>query len=259
MGRWIDGCFIAFQFFTTIPIRKEIPMDESRLKCAIDFFPLVGFVIGIFGSFLLWSLSTFTSLSPLAIALIFLFSFVLITGGIHVDGWVDASDAFFSYRDREKRLEIMKDPRVGTFGVLSLFFLFLFRFLFSYETIAEITMEVILLFGLVPICSRVVMGTLLILGPLAKKEGLAHLFHQNGTKGTLSLYGFYLVFLSVMIFFIKPALLQSFFYIVAGCMVAGFFFYQFFKRAFGGMTGDTLGTSIEGTETWLWMIIWLLH
>ena len=48
---------------------------------------------------------------------------IVLTGGLHLDGWADTGDAFFSYRDREKRLEILEDPRLGAFGTMALVFL----------------------------------------------------------------------------------------------------------------------------------------
>ena len=75
--------------------------------------------------------------SPLAVAFVVWLSLIILTGGLHLDGWMDASDAFFSYRDKQRRLEIMKDPRIGAFGVLSVIVLLSARFLFIYEIILQ--------------------------------------------------------------------------------------------------------------------------
>ena len=56
-------------------------------------------------------LFNWTPFSPLAAAFFVWLALIVLTGGIHLDGWMDASDAFFSYRDKQKRLEIMKDPQ----------------------------------------------------------------------------------------------------------------------------------------------------
>src|SRR5699024_12376068 len=76
-------------------------------------------------------------LYDLAITLIFITFTIILTVGIHLDGWIDASDVFFSYRDVKKRLQIMEDPRVGAFGVLGLLFLLSFKFLFIFEIVAN--------------------------------------------------------------------------------------------------------------------------
>ncbi|WP_243292244.1 adenosylcobinamide-GDP ribazoletransferase [Bacillus sp. FJAT-47783] len=255
-----DGFILALQFFSVIPISKEIPLDRFRLKYGILSLPILGAIIGVIGSVLLWGLHQWTPFSDLALTLFFLFYFIFITGGIHIDGWVDTSDAFFSYRDPKRRLEIMKDPRVGTFGVLSLLFLLLFRFLFAYEIIQSISFEDLILFATIPILSRISMGVLFIAGPgLAKREGLAYLFVEALRKRDLLTFLLYLVLLLVVYGVFFPHLLLTLLILMFSTCMVFFGFKLGFKRAFGGITGDTLGTSIEGTETILWMIVWLLH
>src|SRR5699024_11219623 len=82
-------------------------------------------------------LTEYNLLSDIAITLIFITFTIILTCGIHLDGWIYASDAFFSYRDVKKRLQIMEDPRVGAFGVLGLLFLLSFKFLFIFEIVAN--------------------------------------------------------------------------------------------------------------------------
>src|SRR5699024_12026392 len=91
----------------------------------------------VISAFVLAGLTEYTLLSDLAITLIFITFTIILTGGIHLDGWIDASDAFFSYRDVKKRLHIMEDPRVGAFGVFGLLFLLSFRFLFFFEIVSN--------------------------------------------------------------------------------------------------------------------------
>jgi len=119
----IRGFLIAVQFLTAIPIHKHLPMDREDIERSIRAFPLLGFVQGCLYSSFLFCLVEWTPFSPLAAAfLLWLFTMVL-TGGIHLDGWMDVTDAYFSYQQKEKRLEVMKDPRIGAFGVLSVILL----------------------------------------------------------------------------------------------------------------------------------------
>ena len=124
---------MSIQFFTSIPIPYEVPMDRVHIEKAIKTFPLLGLLQGIFYTFLLYGLVQWTPFSSLAVAFFVWLALIFLTGGLHLDGWMDASDAFFSYRDRQKRLEIMKDPRIGAFGALSVIVLLSARFLFIYE------------------------------------------------------------------------------------------------------------------------------
>lgn len=264
MMKWlrkvIDGFILSIQFFSVIPIRKEVLIDEKRLKYAILTFPILGAVIGASASLLLWTLSSYTPLSMLAISIILLFYYIFITGGIHLDGWTDTSDAYFSYRDQEKRLEIMKDPRVGTFGVLSLLSLLMFRFLFIFETLQVLSEKDYFFMAMIPIFSRMMMGALLMAGPgMAKQDGLGYLFSKALSKKDLWTYILYIMLILFISMFLSKGVIFVIMLFFMAIISIFFFATKLFKNAFGGLTGDTLGTSIEGTETILWMIVWLLH
>nr|WP_165381909.1 adenosylcobinamide-GDP ribazoletransferase [Aeribacillus pallidus] len=97
-----EGFFLALQFFTIIPIHREIPIDEKRIKFAVLSLPMIGFFIGLTGSLIMYMAKSWTPLSNWACALFLLFYFVAITGGIHLDGFTDTADAYFSFRDKEK-------------------------------------------------------------------------------------------------------------------------------------------------------------
>src|SRR5699024_11582830 len=111
-------------------------MNKRNLTGMIMTLPLFGLFIGVIFAFVLAGLTEYTLLSDLAIILIFITFTIILTGGIHLDGCIDASDAFFSYRDVKKRIQIMEDPRVGEFGVFGLLFLLLFKFLFIFEIVS---------------------------------------------------------------------------------------------------------------------------
>lgn len=253
--KWIKGFLINLQFFTAIPIPIEIPMDQDHLRRAVQIFPLLGLFQGIIYSALFYTLSEWMPFSHLTCAFLLWLATILLTGGIHLDGWMDASDAYFSYRDQEKRLEIMKDPRTGAFGVLSVLVLLSCRFLFIYES--TINMEPILyvFIAIIPFLSKSVMGVLLLTVKSAKNEGLGSLFQNAAAPKELWIYPVYI--LSLLILGYKKFLLAGLLIIVAvGCV---FFCRRKAVKWFGGITGDVLGASVEGTELILWMTVWLLH
>lgn len=243
------------QFFTAVPINLEIPMDKEHLRKEVQTFPLLGLFQGIIYSFLLYCLQVWTPFSHLAVAFFLWLVMILLTGGIHLDGWMDTSDAYFSYRDQEKRLEIMKDPRMGAFGVLSVMVLLSSRFLFIYESTLNARNLTYILIAMIPFLSKSVMGVLLLTVKSAKKEGLGSMFQSAASKGVLWLYPVYigvLLFLVYQVFFIVGLLI-----VVAAC--CSFFCRRKAVKWFGGITGDVLGASVEGTELILWMTVWLLH
>src|SRR5699024_11511869 len=135
MRSYIYGMIISFHFFTVIPIQKEVPMTSQNIERAIRTFPIFGGLLGLIISGIAFTAMEWTPLSPLAIAFLLWVFPIVLTGGIHLDGWIDTNDAFFSYRDPSKRLEIMTDPRTGAFGLISIIVFLAAKFLFVYETV----------------------------------------------------------------------------------------------------------------------------
>ena len=121
----IDGLILAFQFFSRIPINKEVDFNEENIKYCIFFYPLVGGIIGVLSSLMYYILLK-SNLNIASLAAVFMM--IYLTGGIHIDGLSDTFDGFLSSRDRERSLEIMKDSRVGTFGAISIIMILLSKY-----------------------------------------------------------------------------------------------------------------------------------
>ncbi len=239
------GVILAIQFLTVIPIRMQVDWNERTARGAVLSFPFVGAIIGTF--LVAQHQLLFDHVSLLFLSFSLLFSSIFLSGGLHADGWMDCSDAYFSYRDLQRRLDIMSDSRVGAFAVLSILFLLGFRFVFIFETVAHMS-----LFSLfyIPLLSRFGMTLLLLTTPLAKQIGMAAAFRKHIDHRYvpfLVVYGF-IALLSRETFVLFVALIL--FYVAARA---------FAMKQFGGITGDVLGAFIEGSETFLWLIIWLLH
>jgi adenosylcobinamide-GDP ribazoletransferase len=240
-----NGAIFALQFLTVLPIRKEVAWSGETARWAVRSFPLVG---ALFGGLLVgqyWLLSEWVS--PLFLSFWLLFFSIFFAGGLHADGWMDCSDAYFSYRDIRRRQEIMSDSRVGAFAVLSLFFLFGFRLVFMYETLPTLSWQELFF---IPFLSRTFMALLLLSTPLAKQTGMAAAFRMHISERErwgISLW-------------IVVALFSSLSFLLFIAMVFFFFLARsFIVKQFGGVTGDTLGAFIEGSETYLWFVMWLLH
>ncbi|ULT58786.1 adenosylcobinamide-GDP ribazoletransferase [Neobacillus drentensis] len=252
------GLMINLQFFTSIPIKRELPMDQQNLRGAVQAFPLVGFIQGVSYSILLYAVMNWTPFSHVAAAFLLWLATILLTGGIHLDGWMDASDAYFSYQDQEKRLEIMKDPRTGAFGVISVIVLLSCRFFFIYELTMNIGPVIYYLIAALPFFSKSVMGAVLLSVQSAKNEGLGRMFQQAATVKVLWIYPCY-----ILVFLIAVFWSREFFIPMCLLLLASILCYLIFRRNalkwFGGITGDVLGATVEGTELILWMTVWLLH
>ncbi|MCL6572559.1 MAG: adenosylcobinamide-GDP ribazoletransferase [Bacillus sp. (in: Bacteria)] len=256
--KFLKGFLINLQFFTAIPIKLELPMDKEHLRKAIQSFPLLGLFQGIIYSSIFFVANELIPFSHLASVFLLWMATILLTGGIHLDGWMDASDAYFSYQDQEKRLEIMKDPRTGAFGVLSILVLVSCRFLFIYESTSNVENLLFIMIAVIPFLSKSVMGVLLLTVKLAKHEGLGTLFQSAAKPQALWPYPIYLVGLLFLVSLFKKEfiLIGVLILVAAGCL------YLSRRKAvkwFGGITGDVLGAAVEGTELILWMTVWLLH
>lgn len=258
MRKLLKGFVINLQFFTAIPVHLELPMDKPHLKSAVQAFPLLGLLQGGIYASLFYVLLEYTPFSNLAVAFLLWLMTILLTGGIHLDGWMDASDGYFSYKDQQKRLQVMNDPRTGAFGVISVIVLLSCRFLFIYEIAVNVHVDSYLMIAAIPLLSKSVMGLLLLTVRSAKKEGLGALFQNAATPRELWIYLVYIIgFFALVSFF------DSGIFVVTVLIVISIVFLLFCRRKavkwFGGITGDVLGAAVEGTELILWMTLWLLH
>ncbi|WP_338368092.1 adenosylcobinamide-GDP ribazoletransferase, partial [Enterococcus faecium] len=144
------------------------------------------------------------------------------------------------------------------FGVLSVLVLLSMRFFFIYEITQRVEPWSFFLAGLIPFFSKTVMGILLLKVPGAKKEGLGALFQNAATERTLMIYPVYVV----VVFLAGIAFHQAWMGIILFALASSVILLVMKKKImswFGGMTGDLLGASTEGTELVLWITLWLFH
>ncbi|MEK5405599.1 MULTISPECIES: adenosylcobinamide-GDP ribazoletransferase [Paenibacillus] len=147
MSRERQAVAAAFQFLTRLPVKAELDFSPELLKRSASYYPLVGVIIGI----IVWGIAALTAmvLPPLPCAILTLAVWVWLTGGLHLDGWMDAADALFSYRSRERMLEIMKDSRVGAMGVIACVLLLMLKAALLYTVLVEQNVSGLLLLPMV--------------------------------------------------------------------------------------------------------------
>lgn len=112
------GFLVAVQMMTRVPVRFAAPPTAGELARAAAWYPLVGAGIGAVAAGAHWALvrAHLPSLAPWAA----LAAAIVVTGAFHEDGLADTADGLFGGHDRARRLEIMRDSRVGTYGVVAL-------------------------------------------------------------------------------------------------------------------------------------------
>ncbi|MEC1521177.1 adenosylcobinamide-GDP ribazoletransferase [Neobacillus niacini] len=258
MRKFLKGFLINLQFFTAIPVHLELPMDKHHLRSAVQAFPLLGLFQGCLYASFFYILLEYTPFSNLAAAFLLWIMSILLTGGIHLDGWMDASDGYFSYKDQQKRLQVMSDPRTGAFGVISVIVLLSSRFLFIYEITVNVHATSYLMIAAIPLLSKSVMGLLLLTVKSAKAEGLGVLFQSAAAPKDLWTYFIYIIGFFALLFWGGGGFYYFSIMIVMAVIIL-LFCRQKAIKWFGGITGDILGAAVEGTELFLWMTLWLLH
>lgn len=256
---FFTGILINLQFFTSIPIKKEFSLHKRQLTYSLQTFPILGLIQGGMYAGLLYLLDHFTPFSDLMNALFLWLLLIILSGGIHLDGWIDSSDAYFSYKDPIKRLDILQDPRVGAFGVLSVLVFLFVRFVVLFELIRFSDSTIYVFIILIPFLGKTLMGLFLQTMPLARKEGMASFFQQGKSKHCWLIYILYILLLGSILMWINSELLISYLIFIAVIGLAGILIARSITKNFTGINGDTLGASSEGMELLLWITLWLLH
>jgi adenosylcobinamide-GDP ribazoletransferase len=109
----------ALKFLTRVPVPLSRTIDPPPLKQTMRMFSIAGALIGVFIATVLWS-AKYLQLPPMLAALLAIAAGMLLTGALHEDGLSDTADGLGGGKTRERRLEIMRDSRIGSYGALAL-------------------------------------------------------------------------------------------------------------------------------------------
>ncbi|MGN1403160.1 MAG: adenosylcobinamide-GDP ribazoletransferase, partial [Ruminococcus sp.] len=126
MRSWFESLLIALSMYSALPV-KCLNWTADNLRHAMVFFPLVGLLCGG-GLWLVWTVCSLLGVGAVLFAVLAVLCVVVITGGIHLDGFCDTADALYSRRPREEKLRILKDPNCGPFAVFSVILVLLVSF-----------------------------------------------------------------------------------------------------------------------------------
>jgi adenosylcobinamide-GDP ribazoletransferase len=165
--------FVAWQFLTAIPLGRRGAAIQEPGRSMI-WFPLIGLIIGSMLTCLYFVLAQVLPTLPAAALL--LVAWVAITGGLHLDGFIDSCDGLLAAKPAERRLEIMQDSHVGAYGVVGAVSLLVVKFTALTALLPGERMGWLLL---VPVLSRWSIVWAAWRYPLARPAGLAALFRQG--------------------------------------------------------------------------------
>src|SRR6266566_3238915 len=179
----------AVRFLSILPMpgrTQLLDKDEvtTRLVVGCEYFPLVGLLLAL----LLWSLVLLLAplVPQLVLAALLVAALVILTGGLHLDGLMDSCDGLFGGSTRERKLEIMRDSRVGSFGVLGGACILLLKFAL-FASLRVNTLPLALLVALPSARWSMVLAVRVF--PSARTTGLGAAFHHAVTTERLLLAG----------------------------------------------------------------------
>ena len=225
----------AFSLLTILPI-PFCWLDAQRAPArAMAAYPLVGLALG--------AVLTLTStllqavLSPHLAAALIVATWALLTGGLHLDGWADCCDALPATVSRERRLEILKDPRLGSFGGLGLMLLLLVKFA-AVAALPRASAALIL----APTLGRWAIVNSAAMFPLARPAGMAAHFRAGLERRELTW-----VALTVAVICGLAGWMGLLAFVAAA--IAAFAFGRWATSRLGGVTGDVYGATCEWVET----------
>jgi adenosylcobinamide-GDP ribazoletransferase len=265
---WLQAGLAAFQFLTRLPIPVRFTYTETVFRRSVIFYPLVGVVLGLLLALAGEGLRLVLPALPASVLL--LAFWIVLTGGLHLDGLMDTADGILSHRPREQMLEIMKDSRVGAMGVIVCVLQLLLKFSLLYTLLAaDSWTSAWVWLALVPLWSRWFMVVAIVGWPYARRESGLGSFFRGVNKGHMVLSTLLALAGTAILLQGSGTQLQliasswhpwqytaGFLGVttIVGCIMAAYI-----SSKLGGLTGDTYGALNELLEVALLLgIIFLL-
>ena len=241
------------QFMTRIPINIDTGFDEEFHK-TITYFPLVGLVLGV----LIYIIGLVSGIffDSFITSIIVTLALVILTGGLHIDGLGDTFDAIYSYRDKERMLEIMKDSRLGTNSLLAIMFLILLKIGFIYSIINNNLLWTVIF---MPVVARLGVIVMMYKTVTPRENGMGNLFIGKASTSMFTIAILYTIIL--MIGISKLIFLASTFeamMLISTIIIFNNLFKKHIYKKIDGVTGDILGCTIELGELIYLFCIYLL-
>ncbi|WP_160687827.1 adenosylcobinamide-GDP ribazoletransferase [Clostridium sp. C2-6-12] len=237
MNELYKGFIMSLSMFTIIPT-PYVEWDDEGAKNMMKFYPVIGLIVGTIWSLAYYFMKFFNTSIVLKSAVIMIVPFI-ITGMLHLDGFMDVCDAILSRRDREEKLRILKDSTIGAFAVIALLILFFMQFGGIYS-IVEKNMPFYTLV-LIPVVSRSIVAYFLLSRKTIKESTLGTYFKKGTNIKDILIMVFSLLFAAGVSFLLLKiyGLILVFLIIFAVTLAV-----EKCKKEFGGISGDVAGFAL---------------
>jgi adenosylcobinamide-GDP ribazoletransferase len=236
---YLNGFILNLQFLTRIPVPVKVEHDHRAFAAGSVFAPVIGLLIGMItaGVYLLCAMMDKRALA----ILLAMAAEIAVTGGLHLDGLADTFDGLFSYRDKDRVLAIMKDPRMGTSGAITLFLVLMLKYIMLVSLTDNYLLACLVA---MPVLSRMTIAWSAGLSPYARtdeKSLAAGLIKHTGAVEII--IATTLAFI-IGIIFLRLAAVPLTLIIIAFTLLMNLYM----KFRIGGITGDVIGAVIELSE-----------
>lgn len=238
--------FTAMTFLTRIPVSKLSINDEQSLLKSSVYFPLIGVIIGALIGLIFTIANHFWDTN---IAVIMsLATGVILTGAFHEDGFADVCDSMGAF-DKEKKLSIMKDSRLGTYGVTGLICLFLLKF-YSLSIIANNQHNIYIVFILAHCISRWSTLPLIYFNPYVSRNAKSG---KDLISDATNIYRLLAASIFTLLLLLTLGSGKTITLLIGIVLILAISQY-YFRKSLGGITGDCLGATNQLAELTVFLV-----
>jgi adenosylcobinamide-GDP ribazoletransferase len=238
----------ALQFLTIIPLPGRREVSPEELGRSAVYFPLIGLIIGLLLAGWHWLLGLF--LPRAVVDVLVVVSLVVISGALHLDGFIDTFDGIAGHKSVEDRWRVMHDSRAGGFGIVAVCCLLLVKYL-SLNSVPDPLLMVTLV--MMPVLSRWAMTYAIFAYPYARPAGLGKAFKQGTRWLRFTIATVIAVIVAIILLQLAGVAVMLGIWIIVAAMAT------YLKGKFSGLTGDTYGAINEVAEVCVLIIILVLY
>lgn len=221
---------VAVGFLTCLPVRLKKEANAEEFSKSLIYFPVVGLLLGLVLVLLEYGLAYFLPAS--IVKLVLVGSLIILTGGLHLDGFADTIDALASGKNGKEALRIMKEGSIGPIGVAAVIMCLAIKYLVLMEFFGVKLYCILLMF---PMLGRTAVVTGCWLFSYARSEGTGKAFIDKSNSKEFMISLIITLIASILLIGIRGI-------VILGCIILMVTFSgRYFSNRFGGITGDNLG------------------
>lgn len=245
MHLFFETIAVAFSMFSALPM-PQFEWRKENMRYALCAFPLIGAVTGLG----IWGAAWFCSALAFPAVVrggLFCLIPIAVTGGIHLDGYADTSDALAANTTPERRQEILKDSHCGAFAIIRLCSWLIAYFSLCCAFIPD--RQAVFCMGCGFVLSRALSGFAVASFPMARDTGLAHTFASGADKKRVRIFLLILILLLAVLLCLSGGAAGAAMLFAAVCALVHY--YRTATDKFGGISGDLAGWFLQKAELWM--------